>query len=289
MTDRDRWSARDDHFTETIEGITMALKYRTFGITMALAMLGAMPAHADTTMGIQGSDGLNTSIQIRNGKGRVSSIGRDDYLLYDSGTSVITYVEPANLQYTQMSVAELEAAVQTAKSVKRTIAPYMDSILAGLSEEQKKMVEQRMGSIPGAPAAGKPVTPVDISIVDQGKQTVAGLQCQASNLLKKGETVAEVCMATSASGKLSAEDFATLEALVKVSRSMADHYSGMSGGMGMQAELLALELQGIPVKVKDIEHDKSYHVTTVTDTTLSDSLFDGYEKFQKQGIQNLLN
>jgi hypothetical protein len=288
MTAWIRWSYRDDHFTETTEGITMALKYRTFGITMALAMLGAMPAHADTTMGIQGSDGLNTSIQIRNGKGRVSSIGRDDYLLYDSGTSVITYVEPASQQYTQMSVAELEATLQTAKSVKQTIAPYMDSMLAGLSEEQRNMVEQRMGSIPGAPAAGKPVTPVDISIVDQGKQTVAGLQCQASKLLKNGKTVAEVCMATSASGKISAEDFATLETLVKLSRSMADHYSGMPGDMGMQAELLALELHGIPVQVKDIEHGKYYHVATVTDAALSDSLFDGYKGFQKQGVQNLL-
>ena len=61
------------------------------GIAVALAMLAVMPAHADTTLGIQGSDGLNTSIQIRNGKGRISSGGRKDYLLYDSDTKIITH------------------------------------------------------------------------------------------------------------------------------------------------------------------------------------------------------
>ena len=138
------------------------------GIAVALAMLAVMPAHADTTLGIQGSDGLNTSIQIRNGKGRISSGGRKDYLLYDSGTKIITYVEPDYQQYTQVTAAEFEAAVQAAASVKETVAPYVAGMLAGLSEEQRNMVEQRMGAMLVAPAAGEPVKPVDIRIVDQG-------------------------------------------------------------------------------------------------------------------------
>lgn len=266
----------------------MASKCITCVVAAVLALTGVMPVYADTTMAIQGSDGLNTSIQIRNGKGRIGSIGREDYLLYDSGTGVITYVEPGYQKYTQMTVAELEAAMQAAVSVKETVAPYMDSILAGLSVEQRNMVEQRMGSILGAPAAGKPVTPVDIRVVDRGKQAVAGLQCQATSLLKNGQTVAEVCMATAASGKLSARDFTTLETLVRLSRSMAGHYNGMSDSMGAPAELLAVELEGIPVNVKDVENGKYYHVTSVTDAALSDLLFDDYKKFQKQGMQDLL-
>jgi hypothetical protein len=266
----------------------MASKGFICGIAVALAAFAVMPAHADATLEIQGSDGLNTSIQIRNGKGRISSNGRGDYLLYDSGTKIITYVEPGYQQYTQMTVADIESAVQAATSIKETVAPYMNDILAGLPAEQRNMVEQRMGSILGAPAAGKPVKPVDISIVDQGKQTVAGLQCQASSLVKNGKTVAEICMATAASGKLSSQDFSTLKTLVTLSRSMAGHANSMLGGMGEQAELLAVELDGIPVNVKDLEHGKFYHVTTVSDAALSDALFNGYGKFKKQGMQHLL-
>jgi hypothetical protein len=266
----------------------MTSKYIIYGIAVALAMLAVMPTHADTTLGIQGSDGLNTSIQIRNGKGRISSVGRKDYLLYDSGTKIITYVEPDYQQYTQVTAAELEATIQAAASVKEAVTPYVAGMLAGLSEEQRNIVEQRMGVMPGAPAAGEPVKPVDIRIVDQGKQTIAGLQCQASSLLKNGHAVAEVCMATSASGKLSTRDFATLETLVKLSRSMANNANGMLGGMGEQAELLAVELDGIPVNVRDIEHGKYYHVTAVSNAVLSDVLFNDYGKFQKRGMQHLL-
>ena len=266
----------------------MGLKYIIYSIIMALPLITVVPALADTTLGIQGSNQLNTTIQIKNGKGRISSSGRKDYLLYDSDTKIITYVEPGYKQYTQLTVADIEAAVQAATSIKETVAPYMDDILAGLSVEQRNMVEQRMGSMLGAPAAGKSVKPANIRIVDQGKQTVAGLQCRASSLVRNGRTVTEICMVTSASGKLSSQDFATLETLVTLSRSMAGHANGMLGGMGEQAELLAVGLKGIPVNVKDLEHGKYYQVTRVSDAVLPDVLFNDYGEFKQQGMQNLL-
>ena len=65
-------------------------------------MLTAIPVHADTTLKVHGSDGLKSTIQVRNGKGRMSSDDRREYLLYDSGTGTITYVEPKQQQYTQL-------------------------------------------------------------------------------------------------------------------------------------------------------------------------------------------
>ena len=94
-------------------------------------------------------------------------------------------------------------------------------------------------------------------------------------------------MATAASGKLSSRDFATLEALVAFSRSMAGSASGLLGGMAEQVELLAVELEGVPVAVLDIEHGKRYQITAVSNAVLSDGLFNGYGKFQKQEIPNL--
>jgi hypothetical protein len=95
-------------------------------------------------------------------------------------------------------------------------------------------------------------------------------------------------MATSASGKLSPEDFSTLETLVKVSRSMAGNASSILDGMDEQASLLAVELEGVPVNVRDTVNGKYYQVTEVSSVALPDTLFSGYENFKKQGIQNLL-
>lgn len=258
------------------------------GGLLALAItLAAVPASADTTLKVQGSDGLQSTIQIRNGKGRIGSEGRGEYLLYDSGTGTITYVEPLARQYTQVTAAELEAMVQTAAGIKQSVAPYMANLLAGLPAEQRKMIEQRMGAIPAAPAAGETLPSADIRTVDQGMQTIAGLQCQVSDILKHGRPAAEVCMATAASGQLSGRDFATLEALMVLSRSMAGNVSGLLGNQPAQLELLALELDGVPIAVRDIENNKRYQVTAVSNTALSDALFYGYDGFQKQAMPSL--
>ncbi|HAJ91676.1 MAG TPA: hypothetical protein DCO71_03490, partial [Gammaproteobacteria bacterium] len=174
----------------------------TGGLLALSVILAAVPVHADTTLKVQGSDGLKSTIQIRNGKGRIGSAGMGEYLLYDSGTGTITYVEPIARQYTQVTASELEAMVQTAAEIKQSVAPYMANLLAGLPAEQRKMIEQRMGAIPGAPAAGKAAKSADIRTVDQGRHTIAGLRCHASGILKNGRPAAEVCMATAASGQL---------------------------------------------------------------------------------------
>jgi hypothetical protein len=273
--------------TQATEDITMVSRCIIGGMVAASVMLAAMPVHADATLKVRGSDGLKSTIQVRNGKGRVSSAGRSEYLLYDSRTGTITYVEPIQQQYTQLTTAELEATVLAAANIKQTMAPYMADILAGLPAEQRKKIEQRMGAMLGAPAAGKPVKPADIRTVNRGRHTIAGLGCTASGILKNGRPTAEVCMATAGSGRLSPRDFATLEALVAFSRSMAGSASGLLGGMAEQLELLTVELEGVPVAVRDLERGRRYQVTAVSNAVLSDVFFNGYGRFQRQKIQNL--
>jgi len=250
-------------------------------------MLAATRVQADITLNVRGSDGLKSTIQVRNGTGKISTAGRGEYLLYDSGTGTVTYVEPQQQQYTRLTAAELQATVKTATSVKQSMAPYMADILAGLPAAQRKMIEQRMGSIPGAPAAGRLAKPASLRTVNRGRHTIAGLQCEASGILKNGRPAAEVCMATAASGKLSSKDFATLEALVVFSRSMAGTASALLGDMAEPFKLLATELDGVPIAVRDIEHGRQYQVTAVSNTTLSDAYFNSYGRFQKQAIPNL--
>ena len=257
------------------------------GMMTAAIMLAAMPAQGDITLMVRGSDGLKSTIQVRNGTGRISTDGRGEYLLYDSGTGTLTYVEPQQQQYTQLTAAELQATVQTAANVKQSVTPYMADILAGLPAAQRKMIEQRMGSIVGAPAAGSPTKTASLRTVDRGQHTIAGLRCRASGILKNGRPTAEICMATTASGKLSNRDFATLEALLVLSRSIADTAVTLMGDVAEPFRLLATELDGVPIAVRDIEHGRQYQVTAVSNAALSDAYFNSYGKFQKQSMPNL--
>ena len=94
-------------------------------------------------------------------------------------------------------------------------------------------------------------------------------------------------MATTASGKLSNRDFATLEALVVLSRSIADTAVTLMGDVAEPFRLLATELDGVPIAVRDIEHGRQYQVTAVSNAALSDAYFNSYGKFQKQSMPNL--
>ena len=254
------------------------------GVLAISVLLAAKPTQADITLKVSGSDGLNPTIQVRNGKGRMSADGMSEYLIYDSRTETITYVEPQQQQYTQVTVQELEATVQMAESMKQSVAPYMDNMLAGLSAQQRERIEQRMGGIVSAPAAGKPAA---IRTVPRGRHTIAGLRCQATGIVKNGRPAAEVCMAKAASGKLSAQDFATLELFVTLSRNLAGTVSGLLGDVGAQIELFAIELDGIPVAVRDIEHGKRYQVTAVSNVVLPDAQFYGHGKYQKRAMPAL--
>jgi hypothetical protein len=265
----------------------MVSKCITGVMAAASIILAATPLHADTTLKVQGSDGLQSTIQIRNGKGRMSSAGLGEYLLYDSGTGTITYVEPQRQQYTQLTAADLDGLVQTAAGIKQSVTPYMANMLAGLPPEQRAMIERRLGGIPDAPAAGKPAKTVNIRTVDRGRHSFAGLHCEARGILKNDRPAAEVCMATAASGQLSSRDFATLEELVSLSRSMAGSAGSLLGSLAEQVELMATELDGVPIAVRDIENGRHYQVTAVSNAVLSDALFNDYGRFQRQAMPSL--
>lgn len=95
-------------------------------------------------------------------------------------------------------------------------------------------------------------------------------------------------MVTAPGGKLSKQDFTTLEALVALSRSMAGTAGGLLGGMVEQFDLLAADLHGVPVAVRDMEQGNRYQVVAVSNVALSDRLFNGYGMFQKQAVPDLL-
>jgi hypothetical protein len=65
------------------------------------------------------------------------------------------------------------------------------------------------------------------------------------------------------------------------------HHTGLLGDLGEQIKMFAIELDGIPVAVRDIEHSKRYQVTDVSNAVLPDALFYVRGKFQKRAMPAL--
>jgi len=251
-------------------------------------MLMALPAYADATLTLAGPNGPDSTIYIRGDKGRMSSAGGTEYLLYDRATQSIVFVEPAAQQYTQLTVTELEAMVQKAAMVKETVAPFMADLLAGLPEEQRAAIEQRIGGIPGSPAAGAPAASADIRTVARGKRVFSGLTCEAREIIRNNRPIMQVCMATGGGGQLSAADFSMLESLMDISRRVAGTAGSLIGDMNQPVELLAADLQGVPLSFHDIDNGTRYQLTSISAAELSDTLFLGLEKFNRKDMPVLL-
>lgn len=252
------------------------------------AMLAALPASADATLVLGGLDNPESTIYIRGDKGRMSSAGRTEYLLYDRANEIIVFVEPATEQYTQMTVAELEAMVQKAAVVKETVAPFMADLLAGLPDEQRAAIEQQIGGMPGSPASGVPAGSAKIRTVSRGKRVFSGVACEASEILKNDRPFMQVCMATSAHGPLSAADFSMLESLMDISRRVAGTAGSLIGDLNQPLELLAADLKGVPLSVHDMENGTRYQLTSISDAELSDALFLNYGKLKRKDMPVLL-
>jgi hypothetical protein len=251
-------------------------------------MLASLPAHADATLLVRGSDGLQSTVHVRNGKGKVSADGMEEYIIFDTGAATVTYVEPQEKRYTQVSRETLETSVQTTANLRNSVSPYVADMLSSLSPSQRRMIEQRMGAVLAPPAAGRSAKP-SLKTVARGSHTIAGLHCKASSIIKKGRSVAELCMATSASGKLSRHDFITLKEMVKFSRSIASSARGVLGSFGEQLEILAVDVDGVPLGVRDMELNKRYQVTSVSNTALPDAIFNDYGRYEKRNLPSLLH
>jgi hypothetical protein len=62
----------------------------------------------------------------------------------------------------------------------------------------------------------------------------------------------------------------------------------MLGELAGQLEFLASGIDGVPIAVRDLEKDRRYQVTSVTDAGLSDAIFSDYSRYERQEMPSLL-
>jgi hypothetical protein len=259
-------------------------------ITTTAALLTGAPVFADATLVLNGTRGEAATIQVKNGVGRMAGGGDGEYILFDSATETLIQVDPNRQQYRAMSREKMESTLQVAAQLQHAIAPQMKELragLAGLPEDQRRVIEQRMGAVLGAPAAGNAPVPATMKAVSNGTHSIAGLECESHALSREGQPVGEVCLVKAASGKLSQQDFKVLEAMMVFARNMASRAGGMVSGLDIQLAALPADLQGVPVSVKDAAGGWDYRLVSLSDETLPEEPFREYTGFQLQAIPGL--
>jgi hypothetical protein len=175
-------------------------------------------------------------------------------------------------------------------AMREEMAAQMESMRAELQnmpEAQRQMIEQRMGAMMGAGAAQSAPKP-DVKTVRKGSRNVSGFKCNDYQVLEGKKTVADVCIAEKAGAGMSGDDFATLSAMMKFMRSMAQQASEMAGSMagGFDPSVMA-GVEGFPVEMKDHRNGEQYGVASVANGKLNDAAFSEYTKLRKDEMPSM--
>ncbi len=230
-------------------------------------------------------------IQVKGNYGKMITSGDDDYLVYNTATGVAAHVDPSRGTYMEMDKEQINKQIDQAAAMRKQMAPQIKMMKENLDPAMLKMLEERMGvgmsgMMDGADGPAKALPKP--KLIKQGNKKIAGLECEDNKVLADGKHIADVCLMKSASGKISKQDFATLEAIMKFFREMAGKMNGMMDSGDSQRALAVANMGGVPISIEDKQGGDSYQVESVSDEKLPDNIFTDYKKLKKTQMPSFM-
>ncbi len=250
---------------------------------LAACLLCAGPLMADSTLTMND----DTVVQIRNGMARMAPAGDSTYMQYDARRNLLIHVDPGEGTYLELDEQTIKEQAEAMGAMREEMVAEMEAMrsqLQGMPEAQRRMIEQRMGSMMGG-AAGEAAPKPDLKAVKKGSRKVNGFKCNDYQLLEGKTPVADACVAEQAGAGMSKDDFATLSAMMTFMRSMAAQAREMAGSMAGDFDPSMIgDVEGFPVEMKDYRSGSQYGVASVANDKLTDAPFNEYKKLRKEEI-----
>lgn len=227
---------------------------------MVVLLLAPVVALGDFEMRF--SDGSHVAV----GDGNVRFGDDNDFLLALAGEESMIIVTGEDRSWMRVDAG-------FADDVQSAIETEMEQMLAGMSPEERAMVEAQLGQM--MPQMGKPPEMPKMTVHRTGKSgSAAGYDCTETEIRNENGTLDElVCVATARELGIDGDDFDTLEAAM---RRMQDIVSMMPG---TAPEMDLAELGGMPIKTIRSAHGDTSELVSVDTGSVDASFFrvpDGY-------------
>lgn len=233
--------------------------YRPIVFSFVFALAAAsQSAFADTvvTFNATGNDVPNT-ISIHDGSVQMPVPQGNMRLVMDTKTSRMLMIDDGKKQYMEM---DSETIKQTS-DLMDMVRTQMMAQLENMPEQQRKMLEQRMGI-----NLKQPTAPV-IKVNATGKmKSVSKIQCEIHDVLSDGKKTMEACVATVAASGVAQSDYETMQKMFQMSREFA-RQAGNLGGLAATTTVANMpDLNGVPMAVKNIADGNSITITSIDST-----------------------
>lgn len=248
-----------------------------------LALLTSSHAVADATITLRGiSDGKQTLIQVRNGVARMGDAGDPEYSIYDQARNVFIHVDGRTGTYMEMDKAMIGMQAGQMAGMQDMMAAQMEQMRAQMKNmppEQRAMMEAQMGHMMGMPPANAAAPGQNVRAESRGSRSVSGVTCQSYTLFDGPQKVADVCMASAEEAGISAQDYATLMAMMDFMRDMSRALPAMGESVD---PLMMSDLKGLPMELRGVSREDDFTLQSVFSNSLDAGLFEGYKTFRKQ-------
>lgn len=231
-----------------------------------LALLAPAAASADTKAVYQsakGKESLTFAVKGPMIRWDAPEFTREKrYALYDGARGTMILVDDGRKEYMEMTP---ESMRRQREQMQAQLGPMMEQLkkqMKNLPAEQRRAIEQRMPALQqGTAAIGMTFT-----TKAAGSGNVNGIPCQRMSVLRDGEPVHELCLASPADVKIPANDYQTMQKMFETMRQMASAVSASSMP-------LAADLEGVPIQMKNHMDGSVQTLKQVSTETLPASAF----------------
>lgn len=240
----------------------MNVTHRCSAVLLLLPLLMSASLQAANKLEFTGTDPLGKpapapTIYLEGNKARFEQ-AQSMVMLFDATTpDTITLLNSQQKQYLVMSPAIMEQQ-------QKAIQARLDQEKAKLTAEQRQQLEQAMQRQPGQVGELRQQKPTVFQLAGSQKQ-VNGIPCQAATATRDGKVVRELCIATGTDLKLPPQEYATLQALLKLFQTLSN--ATRSPGASDLSPLATGDIPGIPVEAKHLGSQNRTATMSLTSST----------------------
>lgn len=250
----------------------------------ALALLVPATASADTKAvyeNTKGKESLTFSVKGPMVRWETAEFRRDKrYALYDGRRKTVILVDEGRRQVMEMDPDSMR---KQSAAMRAQVGPMLKQLkqqMKNMSPEQRRMIEQHMGSFMNQGGAGAPKATFTTKAI--GSARVDGIPCKRLSILQNGKAMHEVCVATRADAGVPRADYDTMIKMFETMRNMAS-------AVAPSAVSLPANLNGVPVEMKNDKTGQVQTLKSISTATLPAGAFKvpPYKKVSFGGLSGL--
>ena len=223
---------------------------------------------ADTTLDYDSSKNPDAEMSIHIKDGDVLMGGKSSKALYKAGSREIVVIDHTRQTFMVIDDAaaqKMNEQVTAMQDQMKAMMAQMQKQMANMTPEQRAMIEQTMKQQMPAMAA----KPASTTVEPKGNDSVGGIACRIIVVKTDNQPAHEACVASSKALGVSNADYQSMLAAMDA---MQEIMRKLSGGIGT-FPVNVRDLDGIPVRMKNLGDGETSSLTGRSSATLDPDLF----------------